>query len=80
MSGFKTAIMCHSRPAQRWLHICPHCNDHIGDIDGVSVHDVEKCALLRANKEELSKKEYLDVLHAYDPMAEMKKLKNKKLK
>ena len=80
MSGFKTSAICQTRMAFRYLQICPHCGEHIGQVDGVPTHDIEKCALLRANKKELSKKEFVDVLKAYDPMAEIRKIKNKKSK
>ena len=78
MSGFRTHLACIARPAQRFLHICPNCGENIFEVDGVTVHDADRCAITRANKKELTKQEFIDVLHAWSPAEELKRIKKKK--
>ena len=75
MSGFRTHLVCIARPDFRRLLICPNCGENITDVDGVTTHDLDRCALARANKDELSEAELIDVLRAYDPADELKKIK-----
>jgi len=76
--GLRTSLVCHQKPEHRLLHICPNCGENIHKIDGKTVHDLDRCALTRANKKELTKGEFIKVLRAHDPMHELKLIKKKK--
>ena len=76
--GLNTSLVCHQKPKPRFLHICPNCGENIHKVSGVTVHDLDRCALTRANKKELTEGEFIKVLRAYDPMHELKLIKKKK--